>query len=125
MEAPKLIAKKMQLGVDKSTEGAILYITVRERLLKLKLRQTEKDNMSFTTIKTNQKAFLETYLRGTGKTLTAADANARFGIQKLSARMSELRDAGLNVRVDQSSKGTARYAVSARDVNGSRAKVFS
>jgi hypothetical protein len=81
--------------------------------------------MSFTTIKTNQKAFLETYLRGTGKTLTAADANARFGIQKLSARMSELRDAGLNVRVDQSSKGTARYAVSARDVNGSRAKVFS
>jgi hypothetical protein len=30
VEAPKLIAKKMQLGVDKSTEGAILYITVRK-----------------------------------------------------------------------------------------------
>ena len=33
--------------------------------------------MSFTTIKTNQKTFLETYLRGTGKTLTAAGAKER------------------------------------------------
>ena len=41
--------------------------------------------MAFTTIKTNQKTFLETYLRGTGKTLTAADAKARFGIQQLPA----------------------------------------
>ena len=81
--------------------------------------------MSFTTIKSNQTAFLETYLRGTGKTITAADAAARFGIQNLTARMSDLRAAGLNVRVDQSSKGTARYAVSARDLNGSRAKVFA
>ena len=81
--------------------------------------------MAFTTLTTNQKTFLENYLRGTGKTLTAADAAARFGIQQLSARMSEFRAAGLNVRVDQSSKGTARYAVSARDVNGSRAKLFS
>ena len=81
--------------------------------------------MAFTTLTTNQKTFLENYLRGTGKTLTAADASARFGIQQLPARMSEFRAAGLNVRVDQSSKGTARYAVSARDVNGSRAKLFS
>lgn len=81
--------------------------------------------MAFTKIKTNQKTFLENYLRGTGKTLTAADASARFGIEKLAARMSEFRDAGLVVRVDKSSKGTARYAVSARDVNGSRAKVFA
>ena len=55
--------------------------------------------MAFTTIKTDQKTFLETYLRGTGKTLTAADANARFGIMK--------------------------YGITARDVNGSRAKVFA
>jgi len=81
--------------------------------------------MAFTTLTTNQKTFLENYLRGTGKTLTAADAAARFGIKQLPARMSEFRAAGLNVRVDQSSKGTARYAVSARDVNGSRAKLFS
>ena len=31
--------------------------------------------MSFTTLTTDQKTFLETYLRGTGKTLTAADAS--------------------------------------------------
>ena len=53
--------------------------------------------MAFTTIKTNQKTFLENYLRGTGKTLTAADANARFGIQKLAARMSELKAAGFTL----------------------------
>jgi len=81
--------------------------------------------MSFTTIKTNQKAFLETYLRGTGRTLTAADAKARFGIQQLPARMSELRAAGLNVKTDVATTGKTRYAVTARDVNGSRAKVFA
>ena len=81
--------------------------------------------MAFTKIKSNQKTFLENYLRGTGKTITAADASARFGIQNLTARMSELRDAGLVVRVDTASTGKARYAVSARDVNGSRAKVFA
>ena len=42
--------------------------------------------MSFTTIKTNQKAFLENYLRGTGKSMTAADASARFGIQKVASK---------------------------------------
>ena len=81
--------------------------------------------MSFTTIKSNQTAFLETYLRGTGKTITAADAKARFGIQNLTARISELRAAGLNVRVDTATTGKARYAASARDVTGSRAKVFA
>ena len=80
--------------------------------------------MSFTTIKSNQTAFLETYLRGTGKTITSAVAKARFGIKNLSARMSELRDAGLVVRVDTATTGKARYAVSARDMFGSRAKVF-
>ena len=49
---------------------------------------------------------------------------ARFGIKNLSARMSELRDAGLVVRVDTATTGKARYAVSARDVSGSRAKAF-
>lgn len=81
--------------------------------------------MAFTTIKTSQNVFLETYLRGTGKTLTAADAKARFGIENLPARMSEFREAGLVVRVDTASTGKARYAVSARDVSGSRAKTFA
>jgi hypothetical protein len=81
--------------------------------------------MAFTKIKTNQKAFLETYLRGTGKSLTAKDAAARFGIQQLPARMSELKAAGLNVKTSKSTVGTTKYSVTARDVNGSRAKVFA
>jgi hypothetical protein len=81
--------------------------------------------MSFTTIRSNQTAFLENYLRGTGKTLTAADAKARFGIKNLSARMSDLRNVGLTVRVDTATSGKARYAVSARDGIGSRGKLFS
>jgi len=81
--------------------------------------------MAFTTINGSQAAFLERYLRGTGRTITEADARARFGIGNLRARMSDLRAQGLNVRVDTSSKGTARYAVSARDVFGSRARVFA
>ncbi|SVD62116.1 uncharacterized protein METZ01_LOCUS414970 [marine metagenome] len=80
--------------------------------------------MSFTTLTTAQNPFLESYLRGTGRSMTAADANARFGIQNLSARMSELRSVGLNVRVGKASTGYAKYAVSARDVVGSRAKVY-
>ena len=81
--------------------------------------------MSFTTIRSNQTAFLETYLRGTGKSLTAADAAARFGIQNLSARVSELRAAGLNVKSDIATTGKTRYSMTARDVTGSRAKVFA
>ena len=81
--------------------------------------------MSFTTIKSNQTAFLENYLRGTGRTITAADAKARFGIKNLSARMSDLRNVGLTVRVDTATSGKARYAVSARDGIGSRGKLFS
>ena len=81
--------------------------------------------MAFTTITTNQKTFLENYLRGTGKTLTAADANARFGIQKLAARMSEMKAAGLNVKTSTATTGKVKYGITARDVNGSRAKVFA
>ena len=81
--------------------------------------------MSFTTIRSNQTAFLENYLRGTGRTITAADARARFGIKNLSARMSDLRNVGLTVRVDTATSGKARYAVSARDGIGSRGKLFS
>jgi len=81
--------------------------------------------MAFTTLTMNQTAFLENYLRGTGRTITAADAKARFGINNLSARVSEMRDAGLDVRTETATTGKARYRVVARDVNGSRAKVFS
>tara|TARA_B100000579_G_scaffold406405_1_gene392830 strand:+ start:282 stop:539 length:258 start_codon:yes stop_codon:yes gene_type:complete len=82
-------------------------------------------HMAFTTIKTNQKTFLENYLRGTGKTLTAKDAKARFGIQQLPARISEMKAAGLNVKTDIATTGATRYSITARDVNGSRAKMFA
>lgn len=72
----------------------------------------------------NQK--LELFLRGTGRTLTAAEAKARFGIQNLSARMSELRQYGLTVRKEGVTvkSGKTKYAVSGRDFIGSRAKTF-
>tara|TARA_B110000977_G_scaffold174716_1_gene228842 strand:+ start:2405 stop:2653 length:249 start_codon:yes stop_codon:yes gene_type:complete len=81
--------------------------------------------MAFTNIKSTQPVFLESYLRGTGKSLTAADAKARFGIKNLSARMSEFRNAGLVVRTDIASTGKTKYSVSARDTAGSRSKVFA
>lgn len=37
------------------------------------------------------------YLSVPGRTLTSKQARARFGIQKLSARISELRSAGYNI----------------------------
>jgi hypothetical protein len=70
---------------------------------------------------TNQVAFLETYLRGTNKTLSQAQAKANYGILNLSARMSEFRKCGLNVKTD----GKTVYAVTARDTKGSRARIFS
>ena len=74
---------------------------------------------------TNQVAFLETYLRGTGKTLSAAQAKANYGIGNLSARMSEFRKCGLNVKTDVNTTGNTVYAVSARDSKGSRARIFA
>ena len=73
----------------------------------------------------NQKAFLETYLRGTGRTLSQAQAIANYGIQKLGARMSELRSAGLVVKTTTNTAGNTAYKVVARDVSGSRSKIFA
>jgi len=74
---------------------------------------------------TNQVAFLEKYLRGTGKSLTAAQAKANYGIGNLSARMSEFRKCGLNVKTSVNTTGKTAYTVTARDLTGSRAKYFS
>jgi len=56
--------------------------------------------------------------------LTAADAKARFGIEQLPARMSELRAAGLQVNTTKATTGKTKYGISSRDVTGSRAKMF-
>jgi hypothetical protein len=74
---------------------------------------------------TNQVAFLENYLRGTGKTLSAAQAKANYGIGNLAARMSEFRKCGLNVKTDINTTGKTVYAVTARDINGKRSRIFS
>ena len=74
---------------------------------------------------TNQVAFLEKYLRGTGKTLSAAQAKANYGIGNLAARMSEFRKCGLVVKTDVNTTGKTVYTVTARDVNGKRSRMFS
>ena len=70
-----------------------------------------------------QAQFLVKYLRGTGRTITEAQAVANYGIKNLRARMSQLRAAGLVVSTVETKSGKTAYKVSARDVNGSRAAV--
>ena len=76
--------------------------------------------MSFTTLTVTQNEFLEQYLRGTGRTMSAAQARSTFGIQNLRARMTEMRQAGLRVRKQKNSEGRTAYSISSRDVNGYR-----
>ena len=66
-----------------------------------------------------QNRFLELHLRGTGRTLTESQAAARYGILNLRARVFDLRQLGLNVKVDG-----GKYRMSSRDVFGSRAKIL-
>jgi len=81
--------------------------------------------MSFTTLKTTQVAFLEKHLRGTGRELSSAQAQATYGIQNLRARMTELRQAGLTVRKSVNTEGRTTYAVSRRDVFGDQFKLYA
>lgn len=80
--------------------------------------------MSFTTLSTTQNQFLETYLRGTGRALSAAQADALYGIRNIRARMTEFRQAGLKVTRQKNTEGRSAYRVSSRDISGSRATVF-
>ena len=68
--------------------------------------------MAFTQISTSQVEFLEDYLRGTGRTLSEAQARALYGIENLRARMTDLRHAGLKVRRAKNTEGRAKYAIS-------------
>ena len=73
----------------------------------------------------NQKAFLETYLRGTGRTLSAAQAVNNYGIAQLPARIFEMKKAGMVVKTVKNTTGNTAYKIVARDVNGSRSKIFA
>jgi hypothetical protein len=84
-----------------------------------------KNFKPFTTLTVPQVTFLEGHLRGTGRQMSAAQAKATYGIMNLRARISDLRAAGLKVRRDTNTEGRATYAISARDVHGSRAQVFA
>ena len=66
--------------------------------------------MSFVTLKTTQNQFLEQYLRGTGKALSAAQAEATFGIKNIRARMTEMRQAGLKVNRAVNTEGRSAYS---------------
>jgi hypothetical protein len=89
-----------------------------------KLVMTKRKSTNLVKVK-NQVSFLERYLRGTNKTLSIAQAQANYGIEKLTARISELRAAGLNVKTITNTSGNTAYKISARDLNGSRAKMFN
>ena len=88
------------------------------------MARTKKPVANLNKIK-NQKAFLETYLRGTGRTLSKEQAVANYGIQQLPARIYEMKSAGMVVKTVKNTSGNTAYKVVARDVNGSRAKVFA
>jgi len=80
--------------------------------------------MSFVKLKTTQNEFLEQHLRGTGRAMSAAQAQATYGIKNIRARMTELRGAGLKVNRATNTEGRAAYSISSRDVTGSRAAIF-
>jgi len=89
-----------------------------------KLVMAKRKSTNLVKVK-NQVSFLERYLRGTNKTLSIAQAQANYGIEKLTARISELRAAGLNVKTITNTSGNTAYKISARDLNGSRAMMFN
>lgn len=81
--------------------------------------------MSFTTLKSTQKSFLESHLRGTGRAMSAAQASETYGIKNLRARIHDLRQSGLRVSKQLNTAGRYAYTISRRDVAGSQAKIFA
>lgn len=81
--------------------------------------------MAFTSLKSTQVAFLEKHLRGTNVSMSAAQARETYGIRNLRARVTELRQVGLNIRKGVNTKGRTTYAVSRRDVFGDQYRIFS
>jgi hypothetical protein len=99
-------------------------MSIFEMLFKTENQMAKRKSTNLVKVK-NQVSFLERYLRGTNKTLSIAQAQANYGIEKLTARISELRAAGLNVKTITNTSGNTAYKISARDLNGSRAKMFN
>ncbi len=106
--------------LQKGTEMSILSLFFKME----KQVMTKRKSTNLVKVK-NQVSFLERYLRGTNRTLSVAQAQANYGITKLTARISELRAAGLNVKTITNTSGNTAYRISARDLTGSRALMFN
>lgn len=113
----------MEMYLMKRTTKSTVTSKVTKAVKSVAKAVTKKATPNLAKV-TNQKAFLESYLRGTGRTLSVAQAKANYGIEKLSARISEMRDAGLVIYTDENTAGKATYRIVARDVKGSRAAKF-
>jgi Helix-turn-helix domain len=99
-------------------------MSIFEMLFTTEKQMAKRNATNLNKVK-NQASFLEKHLRGTGRTISVAQAKANYGIEKLTARIAELRAAGLNIQTVTNSSGNTAYRMSARDVNGSRAKMFT
>jgi len=81
--------------------------------------------MAFTTLTSTQKAFVESHLRGTGRTMSSAQARETYGIKNLRAVVSTMRQAGLRVRKELNTTGKTAYMISRRDELGVQSKIYS
>ena len=72
--------------------------------------------MAFVNSSKTQTELLVTYLRGTGRGISAPQAKSLFGIKNLRARISDLRQAGFKIRKDMNTEGNTTYFVSRRMV---------
>lgn len=72
--------------------------------------------MAFVKSGKTQNELLVSYLRGTGRGISAPQARALFGIANLRARMTDLRQAGYKVRKNLNTEGNTTYFVSRRMV---------
>ena len=70
--------------------------------------------MAFVKSTKTQTQLLVEYLRGTGRTISAPQASALFGIKNLRARMTDLRQAGFRVSRTENSEGRTAYRVARR-----------
>lgn len=72
--------------------------------------------MAFVNSSKTQTQLLVSYLRGTGRGISAPQAKSLFGIKNLRARISDLRQSGYKVRKNMNTQGNTTYFVSRRMV---------
>lgn len=70
--------------------------------------------MAFVNSNKTQTELLVSYLRGTGRGISAPQARSLFGIKNLRARISDLRQCGFKIRKDMNKEGNTTYFVSRR-----------